>query len=521
MQSPESRDDLKTLCFYAERGPPAPAPGESAPGTVQKLALVRTALLYARLREPGRRVRWFELGKPWITIGGPHDDIALADPAAGPGQIVLKPQGGQVFLECSPLSTGVRLGGHAVYRAILRPGDRFRIGRAQIDIAGSRQGPEASLSLVSRGGAAVPMVRARAEAALARAQPQLERIRRGIELVRAQPRPRRVALAAAALALSGAVCTTHLTVSADCELVPEERTFLRAPVAGFVREVRVREGERVHKGDLLLTVSIPDVDRDLARLGHEIEAARAQLAQAERGARPTELLMAEARQRAAQTRALFLERQQERVARLARQGLESRQALEDAVREAEGARAEAELAQLGVAHLEQGSAPEEVAQKRAELAKLDGERDFLERQRGRAEIRSPSDGVVATPRPTELESKYVTPGAELLVVLDGAGLLFEAKVPEKEIEFVQAGAPVKLRLKGDPEHPVPGVVEEIAPRADETPTGRVVSVRCRATEVPHASLAGLSGVAHIRGQKVTWLALLAKRMVRWVRADLL
>jgi multidrug resistance efflux pump len=285
--------------------------------------------------------------------------------------------------------------------------------------------------------------------------------------------------------------------------------------------VRVREGANVRAGDVLLTVATPDVDRDLARVRHEIEAARAAVGQAERGPRATELLMAQSRERAAHTRALYLARQRERVARLARQGLESRQALDDASRDAEAATAEAELAALSVQHLAEGAAPEEVTQKRAELAKLEGEREFLEKQRGRADVRSPADGVVATPRAGELEAKFVQPGSELLLVLDGQKMLFEVKVPEKEIEFVHPGAPARIRLRGDPQHPVDGVVEEIAPRAEETPLGRVVPVRCRASAVPTHALAGLTGAAEISGDRTSWLGLLSKRVYRWVRTDLL
>jgi multidrug resistance efflux pump len=263
------------------------------------------------------------------------------------------------------------------------------------------------------------------------------------------------------------------------------------------------------------------VDRELVRVRHDIEAARAAVGQLERGPRATELLMAQARERAAHTRALYSVRQRDRVARLTRQGLESRQALDDASRDAEAAQAEAELAALSVAHLEAGAAPEEVTQKRAELSKLESERDFLEKQRGRADVRSPADGIVVTPRIAELESKVVQPGSELLLVLDGRQMLFEIKVPEKEIEFVHVGAPTRIRLRGDPQHPVEGTVEEIAPRVEETPLGRVVPVRCRASAVPMHALAGLTGAAQISGDRTSWLGLLSKRVYRWVRTDLL
>jgi HlyD family secretion protein len=483
-------EEAKTTCFALERRRPGPplVPQAQSP-------------LFAQVREPHLPPRVAPLDRPWITLGGERDDIPLRDRAAGPGQIVLRPQDGQVFLECSPLCAGVKLGGATVYRAILHPGDRFRVGRAEITIA-----PDG----------AVP------QTALTRMQPQVLRLLAAVEVARAQPRRLRVAMALTALALLGVCCPTRVTVSADCELTAAARGWVRSPLAGFVQEVRVREGEHVRKGQLLATVAVPDVERDLVRVRHEIEGARAQLAQAERGARPTELLMAQARERAAHTRSLYLERSRERVERLVKQGLESRQALDDASRDSEAARAEAELAQLAVAQLDSGAPPEEIAQRRAELEKLFGERDFLVHQRGRAELPAPADGVVATPRLSELVGKFVPPGTELMVVVDERQLVFEARVPEKEIEFVHAGAPVRLRLKGDPEHPIEGVVEEVAPRVEETATlGRVVPVRCRVDTAPAAALAGLTGAAQIVGPRTSWLGLLGKRLYRWVRTDLL
>src|SRR5206468_447004 len=112
-------------------------------------------------------------------------------------------------LECSPLSSGVRLAGAVVYRAILAPGDKFRVGRAEITIA-DRAAPVRQTAL-----------------ALVRAQPQLARIVQALDHVRTQPRPRRIALAAGALAFLGLVCSTRVMVSADCEIVPEARGWVR------------------------------------------------------------------------------------------------------------------------------------------------------------------------------------------------------------------------------------------------------------------------------------------------------
>src|SRR5207302_6663732 len=126
---------------------------------------------------------------------------------------------------------GVRLGGAIVYRAILRAGDRFQVGRVGVAIA-ERPGaaPVSTLALV----------RAGATAALERARPHVAELVRVMADGKPASRPRRIALFAGAVALLGMVCTTRVKVEAPCEIAPQARAWVRAPVAGFVREVHVR-----------------------------------------------------------------------------------------------------------------------------------------------------------------------------------------------------------------------------------------------------------------------------------------
>jgi multidrug resistance efflux pump len=499
-------DELETTYFQRVVGGDLPARGHAL------VLAPRQAPLFALVSTPRRPVRPFALVKPWMTLGGDSDDIPLDDPACPPGQIAFRPQGERVLVECSPVTDGILLGRTRVYRAVLQAGDRFCAGRAEVVISQSalpaRREPMAMMRLV-------------ATRALAHAEPHLAPLGRWLELARTRPRLRRAVRVAAATLLVGAVLPTRVTVDAPCEVVPHARSWVRAPVDGFVKDIRVREGDKVRKGDHLLTMEVLDVDRELARTQHDIDAAKAALGGATRGPRATELMMAQAREQAAHAKAVYLERQRGRIARLAREGVESRQALDDAARDAEVAHAEARLAQVAVLHLEAGAAPEEIESKRAALAKLEAERDFLDRQRGQAEIRSPVDGVVATPKLAELTTKHVTPGTELLLVLEAREVVFEIAVPEKEIEFVKLGEPVRVRLRGDPQHPVDGVIDHVAAHAADSPAGRVVPVRCRADAVPPEALAGLTGNARVWGPRTTWLGLAWKRIHRWVRTDLL
>ena len=68
-----------------------------------------------------------------------------------------------------------------------------------------------------------------------------------------------------------------LRLEASGELVPETRRTIFAPTAGVIEEVKVDHGSPTEKGSLLVTLSNPELKRELLGLDGELDAAKDEL----------------------------------------------------------------------------------------------------------------------------------------------------------------------------------------------------------------------------------------------------
>ena len=88
-------------------------------------------------------------------------------------------------------------------------------------------------------------------------------------------------------------------VSAQGSLIPRHRAELAFRAGGRVAEVIVAEGQAVKTGDVLVRLQDDEAKAGLAQAQAVLDAARANLAQLEEGARPEQIAQAEAALRAA------------------------------------------------------------------------------------------------------------------------------------------------------------------------------------------------------------------------------
>ncbi|MCX7992589.1 MAG: efflux RND transporter periplasmic adaptor subunit [Fimbriimonadales bacterium] len=341
------------------------------------------------------------------------------------------------------------------------------------------------------------------------------------------PAPQEQATQAAAVSVAvEQIKTGTLTESASVtgDLQSYNDTTVAAKLGGRIVEVRVREGDRVRKGDVIAVQDPTDLQLQLRQAESAVRAAEANLRQAEIAARtqPAQtdaqiqaakaaLEAARARLRALQTGARPQERQQaeqavaaaranfdlakanlERAQQLYQQGAIPKQQLDSAktafeaaqaqLRQAEealslvreGARREdIEAAEQAVRQAEEayrqatlGKAQDELAQQRVDAARAAlqqarAQATLLRQQLTDTVIRAPFDGVVA--------DRFVEVGA-----MAGAGtpiarivtvdrLYFEATLPEVLLRDVKVGMPVETRVDAFPNRLFEGRVEAIYP----------------------------------------------------------
>ncbi len=307
-----------------------------------------------------------------------------------------------------------------------------------------------------------------------------------------------------ALALAG--CTARTKPPPGYQGVVElDERVLSAEVAGRVLAVAVRRGEEVSEGALVATL-----DDSLARLGrearaHEVEAARADLALLQAGARREEVGALAAQARAATASEAWLAKSLARTRALRDAG---------AVPEGELDRVEAELARSSGEHqaLEQrlagargGARPQELARARARVAAaeaalaLEDERlqRYTPRVRARVDLAgAPTDrgrdggmsdrgdaGPTQAPGSARdagapgglvVLAVHVEPGelagvgAPLATLADTGHPYVEVFVPQAQLAGVRIGARGSVRVDAARE-PFPCVVEDVARSTEFTP----------------------------------------------------
>ncbi len=245
-----------------------------------------------------------------------------------------------------------------------------------------------------------------------------------------------------------------------------ERVDIHAKVSGYVSEVRVDIGDAVRRGDVLASLSIPEMEKELAEAraylrGKEValEVARSADLQAAEAAVEEARAGLEVERREHERRRVelaFEERQLER-----KQGLHGEGAVtEEDLDEAKLAR-DAASAEVGIAEAQAGASESEMARAEADLAVASARIEVAEADVALAEARlarletfakyahlvAPFDGIVTlrTVDPGALVQDASSDGGEPLFTvqrIDRVRISFD--VPEVDVPFVSPGTRVTV-----------------------------------------------------------------------------
>ena len=247
------------------------------------------------------------------------------------------------------------------------------------------------------------------------------------------------------------------TVVATGRVISTSRVQVGSEVTGTVRERRVKEGDAVKPGDVLVVLSADD----LVAAVREAEAALSQL---QSSTRP----QAEAALRQAEAQAAQAARERQRRADLFARQLIARELLEQAEEAEAVARAAADSARLAADAAAAGGSVEmqlreRLAAARAKLAKTT--------------IRAQTSGVVLT-RNVE-PGDLVQPGRVLFEIARDGDTEIEVPVDEKNLAVLALGQIAQCIADAYPDKPFAAVVNYLAPghrcaagHGDHPPAGR-------------------------------------------------
>ena len=238
-------------------------------------------------------------------------------------------------------------------------------------------------------------------------------------------------------------------------------------VAGRVLAISVGEGDAVRAGDELARLDTRELEAALEGARAQLDAVEARLAELERGARPQEVLTAEAVVRAAATRAEEARAEQERSTSLFAGGAISRQARDRTEAALAVANAALEQAEEQLALVQEGPRAETIRAQRAAVAQARSNVTRAEAALGYAVITAPFDGVV-TVRHRE-PGEAVGPGAPVLTLLDRSDRWVRIYVREDQMGLVRLGLAASIAADTDPDRTYTGEVVFIGSEAEFTP----------------------------------------------------
>jgi membrane fusion protein, multidrug efflux system len=301
-------------------------------------------------------------------------------------------------------------------------------------------------------------------------------------------------------AMGGFVAWRHsLGVSTDDAFVRADIVQVPAEVGARVVEVDVKENQHVEKGDLLLKLDDSDLRLKVLQAEAALAAAEADSKRAIEAA-----LASRSDIQANQLRLKDARREAKLQTELAGGGASVQSAVDKASSTATVAAQAVTTAEAG---LQANLAGQEAAAARIPAARA--ALDLAKRELALTEVRSPSAGTASR---IELQpGELVQRGQALLAIVPDERYVV-ANFKETELDQIQVGAPVSIRVDAFPDTRIEGVVESLAAGTGSTfsllppdnATGNFIKVPVRIalkTSLSFPLPAGLSATVQVERQK--------------------
>jgi HlyD family secretion protein len=260
------------------------------------------------------------------------------------------------------------------------------------------------------------------------------------------------------------------SVVATGKVTPITKVEVKSKASGIVKKLLVDYGDRVKRGQLLAQLDKEEIQAQVDQARAALEAAAANLTSSRAD-------YDRAKVDAEGPDVPLLKRAYERAIGMAKEGVVSTSALEDAQKNYELAlnKQNVAKAQVTVLKAKIAQAEAQVAQDRATLKQL-------EEQLGYTDIESPIDGVVLS-RDVEMGdavSSILVLGSSATLVMtlgDTSQVYVKGKVDESDIGKVYLGQPARIKVESFKDKTFNGVVTKISPMGVEKDNVTTFEVR--------------------------------------------
>jgi HlyD family secretion protein len=260
------------------------------------------------------------------------------------------------------------------------------------------------------------------------------------------------------------------SVVATGKVEPITKVEVKSKASGIVTKLYVEYGDRVKKGQLLAQLDKIEIEAGVDQAKAGLEAAQASLKSAEAD-------YERAKVDAEGPDVPLTKRAYDRASGMAKEGVVSQSALDDADKAFRMALNKQNVAKAQVTVLQSkiAQAQAQVAQDRANLKQL-------EEQLGYTDIQSPIDGIVLS-RDVEIGdavSSILVLGSSATLVMtlgDTSQVYVKGKVDESDIGKVYLGQPARIKVESFKDKTFNGVVTKISPMGVEKDNVTTFEVR--------------------------------------------
>jgi HlyD family secretion protein len=228
-------------------------------------------------------------------------------------------------------------------------------------------------------------------------------------------------------------------VSTNGKIEPVQNFEAHAPISTTVKRLLVKEGDQVHKGQLLLQLDDDDIRTQAARAQAQVKTAQADESALETGGTQEEVLTLDSQLVKARSVRDVAQRNLDALHRLQQEGAASAGEVHQAEDAAQ--RAQADVTLLEQKKKDRYSKPE-AARIDAEGAEAQAAYDAAEDALRKSSVRAPFDGTVYS-LPVK-QGAFVQAGELLLQEADLSRVLVRAFVDEPDLGRLQSGQKVEI-----------------------------------------------------------------------------
>ena len=235
-----------------------------------------------------------------------------------------------------------------------------------------------------------------------------------------------------------------------------ETVRVTSEIMGQAKEVKVKDGEEVNRGDILIALGDEQIKIQVAQAQATLDSVQASSNKIKSGARPQEIKQAESALLQTKMNRDSVEENYLRMKKLFTEKAISEQQYEQAKNQYEIADVQYQSAQESYELVIEGAAEEDIKSVEAQVRQAKAALDMARYQLKNTQITAPISGKVTSISVSSGE--MISPSIPLLSIIDVSRIFVKVGISEKDISKIKEGQKVSLEIDAFPEEKFRGEV---------------------------------------------------------------